>query len=99
VLHSEHVISRSGIAVSPREQNRGIQLSSFRSAGVAFLSTADVAKALRLKRHAKNLSRPDTVLLGLSVLQRLSLYKFLEVAWPVPERRWLGHEGWVYSVV
>src|SRR5215510_5299693 len=42
VLHSEHVISRSGIAVSPREVKRGFHSLALRSAGVAFLSTTNV---------------------------------------------------------
>jgi hypothetical protein len=60
VLHSEHVISRSGIAVSPREvKKRTSTPLALRSAGVAFLSTTNVGrKRCFLKRTPKSW-RPD----------------------------------------
>jgi hypothetical protein len=57
-LHSEHVISRSGIAVFSTRVNRGpLTLLHFGCAGVAFLSTTDCgAKALYHKHYAEKLA-------------------------------------------
>ena len=57
-LHSEHVISRSGIAVfSKKVKIEDFQLSALRSAGVAFLSTTDCgAKALFSNATPKSLA-------------------------------------------
>src|ERR1051325_2114309 len=77
VLHSEHVISRSGIAVSPPKVIEDPHSLALRSAGVAFLSTTGRgAKALFLQTHAEKPWRPDGFLV-LSVLQQLGLFKFL----------------------
>jgi hypothetical protein len=77
VLHSEHVISRSGIVVSPPKVIEDSHSLALRSAGVAFLSTTGRgAKALFLQTHAEKPWRPDG-LLDLSVLQQLGLFKFL----------------------
>lgn len=77
VLHSEHVISRSGIAVSPREvKKRTSTPLALRSAGVAFLSTTTCgAKALFFLKRTPKSWRPDG-LLALSVLQQFTLFKF-----------------------
>ena len=70
VLHSEHVISRSGIAVSPRELLRILTLLLFGALAVRFFQPQIVErKRCFLKRYAEKLWRPDG-LLGLSVLQQ-----------------------------
>ena len=77
VLHSEHVISRSGIAVSPREmKKRTLTSLALRSAGVAFLSTTNVWGESAVFSNARRKAwRPDG-LLALSVLQQFTLFKF-----------------------
>ena len=77
VWHSEQVISRSGIAVSPRERIEDIPslCSSERWRGVSFNHKVCGAKALFLKHYAESW-RPD-VNLGLSVLQQITLFKLL----------------------
>jgi hypothetical protein len=59
VLHSEHVISRSGIAVSPRERKLRIRslCSSERWRRVSF-TTACGTKAPEFKRYAEKLGVP-----------------------------------------
>ena len=57
VLHSEQVISRSGIAVSPMRVNEDFHSLALRSAGVTFLSTTVVVrKRCFLKRTPKSLA-------------------------------------------
>src|SRR5688572_21807071 len=80
VLHSEHVISRSGIAVSPREMKaRTFTLFALRSAGVAFLSTTSLwDESADFSNATPKSWRPDGFV-GLSELQQFSLYKFFYV--------------------
>ena len=63
VLHSEHVISRSGIAVSPPRVIEDPHSLALRSAGVAFLSTTGRgAKALFFfKRTPKSPGVPTVI--------------------------------------
>ena len=74
VLHSEHVISRSGIAVSLLESEiEDLALYALRSAGVAFLSATGLwHESAGFKRTPKSL-RPDG-LIGLSVLQWFTFF-------------------------
>src|SRR5215213_4794718 len=86
VLHSEQLISRSGIVVSPPRVIEDTHSLALRSAGAAFLSTTDRGtKALFSQTHAEKLWRPDG-LLDLSVPQQLSLFKFF--------RRTFGQNLW-----
>ncbi len=74
MLHSEHVISRSGIAVSPREQNRGVLPSLlFGALASGLFQPLFVIKTFRDSNTTpESLSRPDTVYNG-SVLQQMAL--------------------------
>lgn len=67
---------------SMRAESRTPTLFALRSAGVAFLSTTGCgAKALFLKHYAESLRRPDR-LVGLSLLQRMGVFKsFMETVW------------------
>ena len=77
VLHSEHVISRSGIAVSPREvKKRTSTPLALRSAGVAFLSTTNLWGESAVFSNARRKAGVPTGLLALSVLQQFTLFKF-----------------------
>lgn len=76
VLHSEHVISRSGIAVSPREvKKRTLTLLLFGALALRFFQPRTCgAKALFSQTHAEKLASRRFV--GLSVLQQCTLFKF-----------------------
>ena len=73
VLHSEHVISRSGIAVLLESEIEDLALYALRSAGVTFLSATGLwHESAGFKRTPKSL-RPDG-LIGLSVLQWFTFF-------------------------
>lgn len=70
VPHSAHVISRSGIAVSPREGIEDLTLYALRSAGVASLSARGFwHESAGFSNATPQSWRPDG-LLGLSLLQQ-----------------------------
>jgi len=75
VLHSEHVISRSGMRFLHESENEDNHSLALRSAGVAFLSTTECgAKALFYKRTPKSW-RPDGYV-AVSVLQPFGVIQF-----------------------
>jgi hypothetical protein len=78
VPHSEHVISRSGIAVSPREWifEDPTLCSSERWRRVSFHHKF-VGRKRCFSQTLRRKAGVPTGLVGLSVLQQLSLFKFL----------------------
>jgi len=76
-LHSEHVISKSGIAVSPRERTEDIHSLALRSAGVAFLSTTGLWDESAFSQTLRRKAGVPTGFLGLSLPQQISVFKQL----------------------
>src|SRR6185295_4330445 len=83
VLHSEHVISRSGIAVSPREvKKRTSTLLLFGALALRFFQPRTCGAKALFFSNARRKAGVPTGLLALSVLQQFTLIQiFCEKVW------------------